>query len=125
MNNNPFDLSDEQISKIANYCLGATVTNWVDYVKKILSLAASMEEDNQPNIIAFDGRWRWDVIPEGFDYLTADSDGDVCVFREEPRPCLISGNWTSDGDCIKIGYSLAIANGEFDWSKTLRKRPRK
>lgn len=62
----------------------------------------------------------WDKIPEGFDWVAIDEDGEECAFNDTPNR--LNHCWDF-GKYIKTGRKFNTY--EIDWTKTLSKRPAK
>ncbi len=73
----------------------------------------SEETSNVPDITP-----EWDKIPEGFDFVAVDEDGEEYAFTSEPYS--LSACWVK-GANVFTGRKLNMAG--IDWTKTLSKRP--
>ena len=62
----------------------------------------------------------WDKIPEGFDWVAVDEDGEEYAFTSEPF--YLSACWIK-GANVFTGRKLNMKG--IDWTKTLSKRPAK
>ena len=63
----------------------------------------------------------WSQVPEGYDWVAQDSNGDIYAFTEKPIPNLKSSLWImQDGETFSIGGRHPFNT---DWANTLTKRP--
>ena len=75
-------------------------------------------KDEPPNVP--DITPEWDKIPEGFDWVAVDEDGEEYAFDNEPFS--LSACWIK-GANVFTGRKLNMKG--IDWTKTLSKRPAK
>ena len=77
--------------------------------------ASTVQEEQTPLDID------WNQVPEGYDWVAQDSNGDIYAFTEKPIPNLKSSLWImQDGETFSIGGRHPFNT---DWANTLTKRP--
>jgi hypothetical protein len=64
---------------------------------------------------------KWSDVPEGYDWIAQDENGQWWAYEDEPSPSNLVRVWQSNGSIRHLSRSSSAP--AYDWRNTLEKRP--